>query len=432
MRRSLSCPRTWRPPISSHHRAFAKAAHHHHLVAPRPWWQRLVLWFGHAAQWPSRLHPAQLIPVVVHYLELAGIATLSLSAAVIAVACARRTTLSRRPLPASGLERFRLLLPEAFEPMGPVGFFCTVSELLRPVLFGADPSVGFTLWMVGQRLEIELSSAAEIAPAVIAALEAAIDGIGIEELPADGATVERRRWARCTLRPSGSRWLPLEAKHKGDPSRQVLAMLRGRSENERACVQLVFSPLSGRAKRQAGAEARLLRSGRRSGALNAAGRFGLELVNEGLDIVTPGSSTPQTRTATQTYQPDRWTVTRANAIEEKAGESLLAATVRLAVSGSPRGVLRWRLRALASSFAQFRALGGLRTGREFRAAKRFERRLPARRPPLALTAAEAAALLPLPSRIAETRLVLAEAPARSLPPAAEAPQFGIRLGTAEE
>lgn len=391
------------------------------------------MWFGHAAQWPSRLHPAQSIPVLVHYLELAGIVTLGLSAAVIAIACARRTaSRSRGSLPTSGLERFRLLLPETFDQEEPVGFFFTVSELLRPVFLGADPSVGFTFSVVGQRLEIELSCTAEVSTAVVAALEAAIDGIGIEELPADEATVGRRRWARCTLRPSGSRWLPLEAKQKGDPSRQVLAMLRGRSVSERACVQLLFSPLSGRAKRRARKEARLLRTGRHGGALNAAGRFGLELVNEGLDIVTPGSSTPQTRTAAQAYQPDRWTVTRANAIEEKAAEPLLAATVRLAVSGSPRGVLRWRLRALASSFAQFRALGGLRAGREFRAAKRFARRLPARRPPLALTAAEAAALLPLPSRIADSRLVLAEAPARSLSPAAEAPQFGIRLGTAEQ
>lgn len=405
---------------------------HHHLVGPRPWWERLILSFGHAAQWPSRLHPAQLIPVVAHYLELAGIASASAAVVVVvAVVCARTTSSSRGSLPAGGLERFRLLLPETFDQADSVGFFFTVSELLRPVLFGADPSVGFTFWVVGQKLEIELSCSAEMSSAVVAALEAAIDGIGIEELPAGETTVERRRWARCTLRPSGSRWLPLEAKHKADPSRQVLAALRGRSENERACLQLVLSPLSGRAKRQARTEALTLRTGRRGGALNAVGRLGLELVNDGLDILTPGSSTPHTRTAAQTYQPDRWTVTRANAIEEKAAEPLLGATVRLAVSGSPRGVLRWRLRALASSFAQFRALGAVRPGREFGGAKRFEHRLPARRPPLALTAAEAAALLPLPSRIADTRLVLAEAPARSLPPTADAPGSGLRLGTVE-
>jgi hypothetical protein len=262
-------------------------------------------------------------------------------------------------------------------------------------------------------------------------LEAGIDGIGLDEITESDIKAERRRWVRCTLRPAGSRWLPLESKHKIDPSRQVLAMLTGESETERACLQLMFSPLTRRAKRRARGEARLLRSGRRGGPLSALGTFGLELVNDGLDLFTPGSSTPRTQTAAQRYVPDRWTLKRADAIEEKAGEPLLAATVRLAVSGGRRGVLRWRLRALASSFAQFRALGGVRAGREFGGARRFERRLPARRPPLALTAAEAAALLPLPSSLSVTRLVLAEAPARRLPPAADAPRVGISIGKVE-
>jgi hypothetical protein len=365
-------------------------------------------------------------------MELVGIAAVSVAVFVGIVAFARRFASGpRMSAPGTGLRRFRVLLPEAFDREGPVAFFETVSELLRPVFLRADPSVGFTCTAVGQRFEVGLSCAAEIAPAVVAALEAAIDGIGIDEISESDASVERRRWARCILRPAGSRWLPLDSKHKLDPSRQVLAMLRGEGEQERACVQVVFSPLSRRALRRARGEARRLRTGRRGGALNALGRFGLELVNDGLDIFTPSSSSPRTRTAAQTYTPDRWTVTRANAIEEKAGEPLLAATVRLAVSGATRSMMRWRLHALVSSFAQFRALGGVRAGREFGGAGRFERRLPARRPPLALTAAEAAALLPLPSSLSETRLVLAEAPARRLPPAAEAPRAGISLGKVE-
>jgi hypothetical protein len=416
--------------IRSHHRALAGTPHHH-LVSPRPWWERLILWFGNVAQWPSRVQPAHLIAVVVHYVELVGIAVVSVGAFVAVVACARRfASAPRMSVSGTGIRRFRVLLPEAFDREGPVAFFETVSELLRPVFLGADPSVGFTCTAAGQRLEIELSCAAEMAPAVVAALEAAIDGIGLEISESETST-ERWRWARCSLRPAGSRWLPLESKHKVDPARQVLAMLRGESEQERACVQLVFSPLSRRAKRRARGAARLLRTGRRGGPLNALATFGLELVNDGLDIFTPGSSSPRARTTAQTYTPDRWTVTRANAIEEKAGEPLLAATVRLAVSGGARRVLRWRLHALASSFAQFRALGGVRAGGEFRGARRFERRLPARRPPLAVTAAEAAALLPLPSRLADTRLVLAEAPARRYAPTADAPRIGIRLGKAE-
>jgi hypothetical protein len=417
--------------IRSHHRALAGAAHHR-LSSPRPWWERFVLWFGHVTQWPSRLHPAHFVPLVVHYLDLAGIAAASVCVFVGVVAFARRFASGpRAPVPGTGLRWFRLLLPEAFDREGPVAFFETVSELLRPVFLGADPPVGFTCTAVGQRLEVGLSCAAEIAPAVVAALEAAIDGIGIDETSESEPSADRRRWARCTLRPAGSRWLPLQSTHKLDPSRQVLAMLQGGSDTERACVQVVFSPLSRRALRRARAEALRLRTGRRGGALNALGTFGLELVNDGLDIFTPGSSNARTRAAAPTYAPDRWTVTRANAIEEKSGEPLLAATVRLAVSGGTRSMKRWRLRALASSFAQFRSLGRVRAGREFRGARRFERSLPAHRPPLALTAAEAAALLPLPSRLADTRLVLAEAPARRLAPAADAPRVGISLGKVE-
>ncbi|MGH7189977.1 MAG: hypothetical protein ACREF0_12465, partial [Acetobacteraceae bacterium] len=223
---------------------------------PRPWWERLILWFGHVAQWPSRVQPAHLIPVVVYYVELVGIAAGSVGAFVIAVASARRFVSGPRvSVPASGTKRFRVLLPEAFDRDGPVAFFGTCSELLRPVFLGADPSVGFTCTAVGQRLEIELSCSAEIAAAVAAALEAAIDGIGVDEISESETSTERRRWARCTLRPAGSRWLPLEAKHKVDPARQVLAMLTGESEQERACVQFVFSPLARRAKRRGRGEA---------------------------------------------------------------------------------------------------------------------------------------------------------------------------------
>jgi len=165
--------------------------------------------------------------------------------------------------------------------------------------------------------------------------------------------------------------------------------------------------------------------------LAGLGLLGRELANEGLDLVTPSSTPTSTRTTTPAYRPDGWTLKQAGAIEEKTAEPLLAATIRLAVSGGARRSKRWRLRALASSFGQFHALGGLRAGRELLGRRRFERRLPALRPPLAVTAAEAAALLPLPSSLAETRLVLAEAAARRLPPAAEAPHTGIRLGRAE-
>jgi hypothetical protein len=331
---------------------------------------------------------------------------------------------------AAGRRRFELLLPDSFVRDGLNGFFRTVTLLLRPVLLGGQPSVSFTFMAIGERLHITLECDAEIAPSIVSNLEAAIDGISIGEVAAANET-NGRRWARCTLRPSGSQWLPLESTHRVDPARFVLAALQCGSESELACVQAVFSPLSPRARRKGRREPRRLRTGRRGGMLAGTGRFGLEVVRDGAEIFLPGGSTPSTQTGRPAYAPDHWTLKQAGAIEEKIAEPLLGVTIRLAVAGGAWRSKRWRLRALAASFGQFHALGGLRAGRELFGRRRFERRLPALRPPLAVTAAEAAALLPLPTNLAETRLVIGEAAARRLRPAADAPHSGIRLGRAE-
>lgn len=418
--------------IRKHHHALTGTAHHHHLLGPRPWWERLILWWGHVATWPTRIHLAHLVPVLVHDLELAGVAAASLVAGVVAIVVARRLALAGPVVPASagGRRRFELLLPESFVRDGLTGFFRTVSLLLRPTLLGSQPSVSFTFTAVGELLTITMECDAEIAPSIVSNLEAAIDGIAIEEVAA-AQEISKRRWARCTLWPSGSQWLPFESKHKVDPARFVLAALQCESESEWACVQAVFSPLSARARRRGRREPRRLRTGRRGGMLAGSGRFGLEVARDAAEIFLPGGSSSSTQTARPAYTPDHWTLRQAGAVEEKTAEPLLGATIRLAVSGGPRTSKRWRLHALAASFGQFHALGGLRAGRELFGRRRFERRLPALRPPLALTAAEAAALLPLPTNLAETRLVVGEAPARRLRPAADASRSGIRLGRAE-
>jgi len=381
--------------------------------------------------WPTRIHPARLLPVLVHDLELAGIVGASLAATVVAIAVARRVVVSAPAMQtsAAGRRRFELLLPDSFVRDGLNGFFRTVSLLLRPVLLVGQPSVSFAFTAIGDRLHITLECDAEIAPSIVSNLEAAIDGISIEEVAAADET-SKHNWARCTLRPSGSQWLPYESKHRVDPARFVLAALQGESESERACVQAVFSPLPARARRGGRREPQRLRTGRRGGMFAGTGGFGLEVVRDGAEIFLPGLSS-STQTARPAYTPDRWTLKRAGAIEEKVAEPLLGATIRLAVAGGAWGSKRWRLRALAASFGQFHALGGLRAGRELFGRRRFERRLPALRPALAVTAAEAAALLPLPTNLAETRLVVGEAPARRLRPAADAPHSGIRLGRAE-
>ena len=410
-------------------RVLAAAAHrqHHHRPRPRahlPWLMRFS----------EQLHGLLrgLLAQVVYVLELAAIAC----AAVLALAVLGGTVrLVLRRRAAARAVRVRLLLPEEFDREGLVGFFRTLSSLLRQGLGGVPAWVAFTVSAEGQRLEAELCCAGVFSPQVVSALEAAIRGVSVERLTPrfDLAEPQRRRWARGVLRPAGSVWLPLRGEHRRDPAAQVLAALQGHAQSESACVQLVFSPLARRAGSRARKEAWALGGGRRSGFRHAALGFSRELASDALDIVTPGPSTAHTKYAsTAAVPPDPWSLERATAIGRKASEPALALTVRLVAGAARRRWARERLSGLAASFTQFHELGGLRPGREFLFTRRFERRLPAVRPPLVVTAAEAAALVPLPERAADTPLVLPEAPARSLAPVAEAPYDGVLVGRSEQ
>ncbi len=408
------------------HRVLAGAAHHHHH-RPRP--RAHLPWL---VRFPEQLHGflRDLLAQFVHYLELAAIVCVAALALAVAGG-AVRLVLRRRA--AARAVRLRVLLPEEFEREGLVGFFRTLSSLLRPRLGGVPAWVAFTVSAEGQRLEAELCCAGVFSPQVVSALEAAIRGVSVTRLTPrfKQGELQRRRWARCVLRPAGSVWLPLRGEHRRDPSAQVLAAFQGHAQNESACVQLVFSPLARRAASGARKEAWALRGGRRSGFRHAAVGFSRELATDALDIVTPGSSTPHSVGAAAVH-PDPWTVQQATAIGRKAAEPALALSVRLVAGAAKRRWARERLSGLAASFTQFHELGGLRPGREFLLARRFQRRLPALRPPLIVTAAEAAVLLPLPEQAADTPLVLPEAPARSLAPVAEAPTDGVLVGRGEQ
>src|SRR6266511_2956155 len=395
------------------HRVLAGAAHHHHH-RPRP--RAHLPWL---VRFPQQLHGflRDLLAQFVHYLELAAIVCVAALALAVAGG-AVRLVLRRRA--AARAVRLRVLLPEEFEREGLVGFFRTLSSLLRPRLGGVPAWVAFTVSAEGQRLEAELCCAGVFAPQVVAAFKAAIRGASVEWLT---PTVERseqpRRWARCVLRPAGSVWLPLRAEHRRDPAAQVLAALQGHAPGEVASAQLVFSPLARRARTRARKEAWALRHGRRGGTWASLAAFGRDLANELLDFATPGPSAPHADTPAPVIRSDPWAIEQATAIGRKAAEPALALTVRLATAATQRRWARERLSGLAASFTQFHELGGLRPGREFRLARRFDRRMPAPRPPLIVTAAEAAALLALPEQAAEAPFALPEAPARTVAPVAD-------------
>lgn len=348
------------------------------------------------------------------------------------VVVGRLIRVSSRRREASSAACFRVALPESFERRSLIGFFRSLTSLLRPHLVGAPAWVTFTFATEGQQLEIELRCTYGIAPQVQNALNAAVDGVSIEpSAPIEDSELRRPRPVRCALRPLVSRWLPLETTHHTDPARPVLAALRGLSENEGSAVQLVFSPAARRSRRLARRDAFVLRTGRRSGVARTLGRFSLELVNDVLDIFTPGPSSSHGSSAAGVPGSDSWAREQATAIEQKTVEPLLCCSIRLVAWAEQRRWARARLSGLVASFAQFHKLAGLERAHELFASWRFARRLPAPRPPLTVTAAEAAALLPLPVDAASAPVVLSEPSARKLAPVAEASREGVLVGRSD-
>lgn len=396
-----------------------------------PWWLRLPHELGRATSHLGQLSPDHASPLPLHYLTLAGVTAAAVAALVIAYRILRML-LRRRA--ASAAPTFRVALPETFDRQGLVGFFRTISALLRPHLIGVPGWVVFTVSADGQQLEIELCCSRAVSLQAVAALEAAIPGVNIERLPArteaDNGSGRSTRSARCVLVAVGSRFLPFQATHRLDPAGQVLAAMQGQTAGEGSTVQLTFSAPERRTASIARKTAWALRGGRHGGAWRGLGRFGAELADEMLDLVTPGSSTRRSA-STVNVPSDPWRLEQARAVQQKTGEPLLACSIRLAAWARERRWARARLAGLVASFAQYHELAGLGKGSELFSGWRATRRLPALKPPLILTAAEAAALLPLPAQIAAAPVVLPEAPARRLAPAAEAPREGVLIGRGE-
>jgi hypothetical protein len=406
--------------------ALAEAAtrhpHHQHVLNLANELKRIGTWLTHPT--------LNGLPSLVHYVEAAFVVG---ALALLLVVAKRiiRAILRRRTADAAAC--FRIVLPESFDRQALVGFFRSLTSLLRPHLIGASASVAFTLATDGQQLEIELRCSHGIAPQVRSALSAAVEGVSIEpSARIEQSELRRPRPVRCVLRPLVSRWLPFETKHESDPARAVLAALKGLSENEGSAVQLVFSPADRRSRRLARRQAYVLRTGRRSGVWRSLGRFSLELANEGLDLFTPGpSSSPGSSQTHAAAVGDSWAQEQATAIERKTVEPLLSCSIRLVAWANERRWARARLSGLVASFAQFHKLAGLERGHEFFTSWRFARRLPSPKPPLTVTAAEAAALLPLPVDAAGSPVVLPEPSARKLAPVAEASRQGVLVGRSD-
>ena len=128
---------------------------------------------------------------------------------------------------------------------------------------------------------------------------------------------------------------------------------------------------------------------------------------------------------------DPFSLERAKAIEAKAAQPLLAATLRVGAWADGRRRAGGRLGGLLAAFGQFHDLGGLHKSFEPFCKRRMTFCLPPVKPRLLLSSSEAAALIAVPEETALAPLSFSEAPSRSIAPAAHAPSHGLLLGRSD-
>lgn len=396
-----------------------------------PWFVRLP---ERLSQDLAHLRVAHLMTLLAHGLEL----TLIVTAALAALLVVRWLLLARqrRRMAAAGT-CLELVLPEQVERAALAGLGEKLAAQLPRPRLGAAPWIGLDVRVWGQRLRALLFCSEGVPLGQVrSAVQAALPGCALKPPGrdtvghADGDRV-RVVPSGCALVPLGDPMLPLRMKQEIDPSRQILASLGGETNGEGGIVQFLFAAAPRRVRRRALKRARKLLDPRPRSAWLGPMRLLAELATEFLDLFLPGGGSSYPRTGgsqVRTVPVAGWRRERAELLQKKASEPLLQATVRLATFAPDRGQARERLRGLAASFSCFNAEGKLRRGHEPFFWRHFWAWLPPLRPRLILTTAEVAAMLPLPEQRSEAPLELAELPARTLVPVADAPRQGLLLG----
>jgi hypothetical protein len=317
-------------------------------------------------------------------------------------------------------------------------FLRTLAQGLPRRWFGARPWVGLSLSAEEDCATCGLFVSGGLSCAQVrAALEQALGGVTVHAatdafpaIPDDKSQGVRVR--AVGLGPVASRFLPLRADHGVDPAGQLLAALRAQAAGEGGTVQLVLQAPARSAQRRARSQAASLRRGRglqSSGSLQAVNTVGA-FVGEIVEVFKASSARGQSsiRPVTHSSPTDPFSLERARAIETKASQPLLAATVRLGAWAPARRRARGRLSGLWAAFGQYHDLGGLRRSTEPFCVRRLARCLPPVRPRLLLSCGEAAALIAVPEESALAPLSFSEAPARRIAPVIDAPARGLLLG----
>jgi hypothetical protein len=301
--------------------------------------------------------------------------------------------------------------------------------LPRPLL-GPAPWVTLTLSSTEDRARCHVFVSGGVPVAQVrAAVEQGLGGVTVDAIGRLGPLDLREHVRAASLAPGGSRFLPLRVDHRVDPAGQLLAALRAHEADEGGVIQLVLQAPPRSAANRARGQAGRLRAGRGlqpNPALRLLRAFGgllLELIDVFLPAPPPAGE--------QARRVDPFSLERAKAIEAKAAQPLLAATLRAGAWADGRRRAGGRLGGLLAAFGQFHDLGGLHKGLEPFCKLRALNCLPAIRPRLLLSSSEAAALLAVPEETALAPLSFGEAPSRRIAPAAHAPSHGLLLGRSD-
>jgi len=334
----------------------------------------------------------------------------------------------RRRLAAEG-RCFEVRLGEQVSRAAVESLMSTVAGgLPRPLLWPA-PWVALELSSTEDRAACGLFVSGGVPVAQVrAAVEQGLGGVTVETIGLGPPAEMCEHMRVASLAPGGSRFLPLRVDHRVDPAGQLLAALRAHEPREGGAIQLVLQAPPRSAANRARGQARRLRAGRglqpdvALRVLQAAGGLLLELI----DVFLPGSPP-----AGQQARVDPFSLERAKAIEAKAAQPLLAATLRVGAWAGGRRRAGGRLGGLLAAFGQFHDLGGLHKSFEPFCKRRMTFCLPPVKPRLLLSSSEAAALIAVPEETALAPLSFSEAPSRSIAPAAHAPSHGLLLGRSD-
>jgi TraM recognition site of TraD and TraG len=336
----------------------------------------------------------------------------------------------RRRLAAEG-RCFEVRLGEQVSRAAVESLMSTLAGGLPRPLLGPAPWVVLELSSTEDRAACGLFVSGGVPVAQVrAAVEQGFGGVTVEMIGLGPPAEMCEHMRVASLAPGGSRFLPLRVDHRVDPAGQLLAALRAHEPREGGAIQLVLQAPPRSAANRARGQARRLRAGRglqpdvALRALQAAGGLLLEFI----DVFLPGSPPAGGQ---QAGRVDPFSLERAKAIEAKAAQPLLAATLRVGAWADGRRRAGGRLGGLLAAFGQFHDLGGLHESFEPFCKRRMTFCLPPVKPRLLLSSSEAAALIAVPEETALAPLSFSEAPSRSIAPAAHAPSHGLLLGRSD-